>query len=138
YRFRIFDSNNNGLCCAFGNGYYEVKNVATNLIVASGASFTAADSGSFCVPQTNVPPSANFSYSSANICAGDTVFFTDQSFNSPTSWVWTFNGGNPSFSVSQNPYAVYQTPGVYSVSLTVSNSFGNNTVTLNNIITVTT
>jgi PKD repeat protein len=64
------------------------------------------------------------------------VSFTDLSANNPTSWSWTFQGGSPSTSTSQNPAVTYNTPGTYDVSLTVSNEAGNDTKTVNGYITV--
>ncbi len=52
-------------------------------------------------------------------CAPLTVNFTDASTGGPTSWAWTFGNGNTS--ILQNPSAVYNTPGVYSVTLVASN-----------------
>ncbi|MBK6985820.1 MAG: PKD domain-containing protein [Bacteroidetes bacterium] len=82
------------------------------------------------------PPVAAFAASSTTICAGASTSFTDQSLNSPTNWNWTFAGATPSVSTLQNPNVVYNTPGVYSVTLTAVNSNGNNTVVMSNYITV--
>ena len=38
----------------------------------------------------------------------------------PTSWNWSFPGGNPSSSTLSNPQVQYNTAGIYEVSLTVS------------------
>jgi gliding motility-associated-like protein len=47
------------------------------------------------------------------------------SINVPTSWQWTFSGGNPSSSTVKNPGPIcYDTPGTYPVSLIVSNAQG--------------
>jgi PKD repeat protein len=65
---------------------------------------------------------ANFSAAQPSICAGGSVAFTNLSTGSPTSWVWSFPGGNPSSYNGQNPPAItYINPGNYNVSLTVSN-----------------
>jgi PKD repeat protein len=82
------------------------------------------------------PPTANFSGTPTTLCNGGSVTFTDLSTNNPTSWSWSFPGGTPSTSTQQNPVVTYNTPGVYNVSLTVSNQGGNNTMTKNNYITV--
>jgi M6 family metalloprotease-like protein len=82
------------------------------------------------------PPVANFTASSTTITAGQSVTFTDTSTNNPTGWSWSFNGGTPSSSTSQNPTVTYNTAGTYSVSLTASNSAGSNTNTKANYITV--
>lgn len=67
---------------------------------------------------------AEFSANQRIVCSGNQVQFTDESFHSPNSWSWTFEGGSPSISNSQNPSVTYNTPGVYQVGLTVSNSGG--------------
>lgn len=60
-------------------------------------------------------------------CAPLTVNFMDFTTNSPTSWSWVFAGGTPATSSEQNPVVQYQQAGVYDVSLTVENSFGQST-----------
>ncbi len=71
-------------------------------------------------------PTANFS---APAAAGinTSVLFTDASTGAPTSWFWTFGDG--ASSIAQNPTHVYGAAGVYTVSLTASNSIGSNVVT---------
>ena len=81
----------------------------------------------------NSPPGADFNSNAFTTCSG-TVNFNDLSTNNPTSWLWDFGDGNSS-SV-QNPIHTYSTSGVYSVSLTATNSNGSNTYTQNNMITV--
>jgi PKD repeat protein len=75
------------------------------------------------------PPIADFSASSTDIAAGDSVTFTDQSLNNPTSWDWTFNGGTPSTSTDENPVITYNTPGTYTVTLVAANAAGSDTET---------
>jgi PKD repeat protein len=68
------------------------------------------------------PPIADFTAGQTNIFTGTTVNFTDLTANSPTSWSWDFgDGGN---STSQNPSYQYNTPGTYTVTLTVTNVEG--------------
>lgn len=67
---------------------------------------------------------ADFSTEKKVICTGSTVNFTDESYHNPTSWSWSFQGGSPATSSSQNPSVVYNTPGEYSVTLTATNSSG--------------
>jgi PKD repeat protein len=95
-------------------------------------------SASYGVPQnvTPQPPVADFSASPNPVAVGNSVQFTDLSTNSPTSWAWTFTGGTPSSSSSQNPQVTYNTIGTYTVSLTVTNAVGNDTETKTNYITV--
>jgi len=54
------------------------------------------------------------------ICAGDSITFTDDSYNAPSGWTWTTTGGSPSSSTLQNPTIVYNSPGFYSVTLTAT------------------
>ena len=63
------------------------------------------------------------------------VVFTDQSTGTPTSWSWDF--GDAGTSTVQNPTHTYQTAGVYTVSLTVSNDIGSDATTKADYITVT-
>lgn len=44
YLFRIYDSNNNGICCNFGNGYYYIKDAAGNKIIEASGDYGAMDS----------------------------------------------------------------------------------------------
>lgn len=71
------------------------------------------------------------------ICAGSSVTFTDVSYNGQsTSYSWTFQGGTPSTSTDSVPTIQYNTPGTYSVALTVSNAQGNDGATRTNYIVV--
>ncbi len=88
----------------------------------------------------SIAPTANFNYSASG-CVGVAMTFTDISTNSPTSWNWQMPGGTPSVSAVQNPTVTYNTPGVYSVTMTATNAGGNSTVvksvTINPTPTVT-
>ncbi len=87
------------------------------------------------VKSTPPTPVANFS---ANITGGDaplTIRFTDESTGSPTEWAWDFGDGGSS--TEQNPEYTYETPGTYSVSLTVSNNVDRDPLTKTDYITVT-
>ncbi|MBS1586169.1 MAG: T9SS type A sorting domain-containing protein [Bacteroidetes bacterium] len=77
------------------------------------------------------PPVALFSVSpNDTICAGTPLSFTDQSYNTPTSWSWTFTGANTPTSTSQNPTnIIYNVAGTYTVKLTATNGSGSDTET---------
>lgn len=88
-------------------------------------------------PAVACAPVADFSATKFSTCAGQTVTFNSTSFNSvPSSYSWAFEGGNPSTSNSQTQSVSYDTPGTYSVSLTVSNGNGTSSKTVNSFITV--
>jgi PKD repeat protein len=81
-----------------------------------------------------LPPVASFSGSPTSGIVPLTVNFTDESGNAPTSWIWEFGDGEGS--TSQNPVHIYVAAGVYSVTLTASNSYGEDTHTEINFISV--
>lgn len=82
-------------------------------------------------------PTAGFT---AQVTAGVaplTVQFTDTSSpgdSAITAWAWNFGDGGQS--TLQSPQHTYTTPGVYTVSLNVTNARGNNTSVRQNLITV--
>lgn len=94
-----------------------------------------------CAP-VNTPPVANFSASSTAPCVGSGVTLTDQSTNTPTSWSWsitpnTFSYTGGTSSTSQNPQVIFNATGPYTVALTATNAYGNNTSTQTNYISPT-
>lgn len=72
---------------------------------------------------------AAFSANKTTVCAGETINFTDESYNEVNGWTWTFTGGTPSSSTSANPSIVYDTPGIYEVALTATDGTFNETET---------
>ncbi len=86
-----------------------------------------------------IPPTldADFTASSASVCAGKTLNFTDASAGCPDSWSWSFPGGTPSSSTDKNPTGItYSTPGTYAVTLTATRGSQNNVETKTGYITV--
>ncbi|NOQ23957.1 MAG: T9SS type A sorting domain-containing protein [Bacteroidales bacterium] len=81
-------------------------------------------------------PTANFSASETTVLFANTVTFTDQSTQSPTSWSWTFDGGTPSTSTLENPTVTYNTAGTYNVTLTATNAIGSDSETKTSYIEV--
>ena len=87
----------------------------------------AVDDITLTVPASGTAPTSAFNISDNTICRNTCINFTDQSTNAPTSWSWTFNGGTPSSSTSQNPGTIcFNTAGTYTVSLQVTNANGTN------------
>jgi Zn-dependent metalloprotease len=82
---------------------------------------------------SNVAPSPAFSANTTTSCTG-AINFTDLSVNGPLTWQWDFGDGTNSS--LQNPSHTYTASGIYTVSLTVSNSYGSNTSTQINYITI--
>ncbi|MEY3237435.1 MAG: hypothetical protein RI883_1536, partial [Bacteroidota bacterium] len=79
-----------------------------------------------CDP-VNAPPVANFIADLSSqiiVPVGGSVNFTDISTNVPTSWGWNFGGGAANQTV-QNPAVTFNTLGTFTVSLTATNAYGN-------------
>jgi len=84
-------------------------------------------SGSYMMP--------SFIAGETEVCEGGEVQFTDNSVGDITAWSWGFPGANPATSTEQNPMVIYENPGVYDVTLTVSNDLNSQSVTYENYIT---
>lgn len=82
------------------------------------------------------PPIADFSAAPTSGNPPLTVQFTDLSTNNPTSWSWDFGDGSGG-STEQNPVYVYSGLGTYTVTLNATNSYGSDTETKIDYITVT-
>ncbi|OYT17931.1 MAG: hypothetical protein B7C24_00200 [Bacteroidetes bacterium 4572_77] len=82
------------------------------------------------------PPIANFEADLTTIHVGDFVSFTDLSINNPDTWEWSFEGGTPATSDEQDPSVLYESDGVFDVSLIVSNDYGSDTKLMEDYITV--
>ncbi|MBB1126718.1 PKD domain-containing protein [Thiospirillum jenense] len=97
------------------------------------------DRGAYEVPNDYSPPpailpQAEFNASPLNGIAPLIVQFTDQSQNA-TAWLWDFGDGNTATTAS--PSHVFNTPGNYTVSLTVSNANGTDVRIKNDFVQVT-
>ena len=101
-------------------------NVSLSTVSDNGCS--SSTTGQITVYEA-IPPEADFSASETIVSIGNAVDFTDLSTNMPTSWQWTFEGGNPATSNVQNPTVTYNEPGIYTVTLVATNDFGSDTET---------
>jgi PKD repeat protein len=134
YTFTIYDEYGDGICCAYGNGYYKLKD-GDMVVFAQGGEFGTEETKPFERMDMGAVM-ADFTADITEITEGGTVHFTDLSTGGITTWNWTFEGGTPQFSTIQNPTVVYNVPGVYDVSLAVSNGINSNTIVKPNYITV--
>lgn len=80
-------------------------------------------------------PVAEFAGTPTSGTAPLVVTFSDLSSNAPTTWAWTFGDGG--VSSAQSPSHTYTQAGTYTVSLTASNAFGQDTETKVGYVTVT-
>ncbi|MBS1581205.1 MAG: T9SS type A sorting domain-containing protein [Bacteroidetes bacterium] len=77
-------------------------------------------------------PEADFYSLNPFVCAGEPVRFRDNSRRAtPTSWAWSFEGGNPSTSTDQDPVVTFAEGGYHNVTLTVGNEHGSSSKTKN-------
>ena len=109
-------------------GSHTIKAIATD---DSGNSLSDKKTVSI----TEGVPLAEFVAYHTSISAGSSAQFYNRSINNTVSWLWDFGDGNTS--VSQNPSHTYSTGGTYTVSLTVTNSYGSDTETKTGYLTVT-
>jgi hypothetical protein len=63
---------------------------------------------------------AEFTSNKLVVCVGESVQFSDDSYNAVTGWTWSFPSGSPASSTDQNPLVTYSTPGEYAVTLTAT------------------
>ncbi len=115
--------------------------------VTNGVSFNPTSSATYTVTGTDgngcentanisitvstcTPPVASLT-ATGSACEGSCWNFSDISSGNPTSWSWTFTGGTPSSSTSQNPTNIcFLTAGTYSATLSVTNAFGTDDTTI--------
>jgi PKD repeat protein len=138
YTLRFFDSYGDGQ--GFINGNFTLYDDDDNVLATASGNWGAQSAHPFCVtaaPPAGNPPVASFTVSDATVCIGQAVSFTNTSTNTPTSYSWTFAGGTPSTSTQASPSGItWNSAGTKTVTLTATNSFGTNTYTCNNCITV--
>ena len=78
--------------------------------------------------------SAQFSADKTTVCAGEQITYTDMSFNAVSGWNWSFDGGTPATSNTQDPVITYNTPGIYQVTLQATDGTNNDTETSYNFV----
>lgn len=129
----------------FGDGQTSTATNPTHTYTSNGTFTVTLTASNSCGPVSfsqqvtiAVPPVASFTPAgSQNICLGQSVQFTNTSTYGPNTYQWTFEGGTPATSSAANPNVQYSTAGIYDVTLTVTNAFGTNTVSMADFVTVT-
>lgn len=88
----------------------------------------------------SLPPLADFVYDKDSICPGDTIHFFDNSLSNGPGYnpvyQWSFPGGTPSVSSDPYPIVVYNTSGIFDISLTIVNSNGSDSITKTTAVSV--
>ncbi len=118
--------------------YMFTKDQATRIqtAMANGTYRKALGTHGLCTT-TPQAPVTDFSADKTSGCPGASVKFTDKSSNTPTSWAWTFEGGNPATSTLQNPTVTYASAGIYKVKLVATNAVGDDIEEKAGYITIT-
>jgi M6 family metalloprotease-like protein len=112
----------------------EAKNYEANLVINSPEVETIT------IPLTGegiiIQVEAKFSVDKKVIWMNNEIKYTDRSRGTPTTWEWEFEGGEPSVSIETNPVITYSQPGLYSVTLKVTNGLTEDQITETNYIQV--
>lgn len=121
------------------NYLWEVKGVYGSYcqisIIASNNHENVSEETLFIsIIQPSKIPIARFIAHHTYITPETNIHFFDKSEYDPTAWTWNFDDGN--ISREKNPIHRYINPGMYSVSLTVSNLVGSDTLLKENYIVV--
>ncbi|MGH2489003.1 MAG: N-acetylmuramoyl-L-alanine amidase, partial [Candidatus Limnocylindria bacterium] len=113
-----------------GNWYYVTSGVWDGYWIQESPGVTLEIPG---------PPVAEFGATpTAGIEQLWVAFYNVSSTFGATSWAWDFDMNGTVDSTERNPVWTYATAGTYSVSLTVTNSYGTDTETKTNYVNVTT
>ncbi len=127
-------------------GSYTWNNAATTRSIVVNPTTTTTyyvNDPNSCITDTfkvKVKPASSFT-SNPPYCVSQPVMFGDNSTNNSTSWTWSVNpsvNATISNSVVQNPNIIFNSNGVYTISLLASNNYGNGiaysqTVNINSI-----
>ena len=127
------------------NSYWKYNSFDVNSLLTSASNtfgYTAAGSSfKICTAALTAKYTAPTAAFSGTPLTGDTpltVAFTDESTGAPTAWAWDFNNDGTTDSTAQSPSYTYDTPGIYTVKLTVSNALGSDEELKTNYVTVKT
>lgn len=110
-------------------GTFSVTLTATNAFGTSSATRQ--------VTVTESAPEARFDISQTAIMLGDTLQLIDASRYGPLTWNWELKNSSRALMVEgQSPYIVPTAPGVYNVSLKVTNQLGSHSLVRNRYLVV--
>ena len=141
------DGGGNAICSA-----YNIPAYPTHIIIAPNHDIIAQDIWPVSSASDFIDPleaagcqandcgsatlTADFTADVTTLCDTEEVTFSDNSVGAVTTWNWTFEGGDPVTSTDESPIVTYNTAGVYSVTLSVSDGTETADVTLDDYITV--
>jgi len=105
------------------------------LTVSNGAS--CSNTSPNAVITVNDAPTATFTFTNNNQCAGTNISFSNTSANTTGATNYSWNFGDSNSSLLKNPTHTYSAAGTYTVTLTVSNGSNCAAVSVPTVITVT-
>ena len=105
-----------------------------SLYVQNSAGYMVWTQPGYITTSGQVSPVAGFTTNTTSGLVPLTVRFTDASTGFPTMWTWNF--GDNASSSEQSPVHTYVLPGTYTVALSASNSFGNDSMVKPGLISV--
>ena len=118
--------------------YTATGNYTVNLTATNAAGSDSEEKTSYItVSAATVAPVAAFTSDVQSGTAPLMVTFTDQSTNTPTSWLWDFGDGDATNATHQNPIHTYAAAGTYTVNLTATNADGSDSEVKTDYINVT-
>lgn len=127
----------------FGDGNISSDMNPTHAYATDGTFITTLtatnDCGSVTTTQTitvTTIPVVAFTADVVSGCAPLVVNFLDQTTGTVNSWYWEIQGGTPNTSTEQNPTVIFDTPGTYDVTLTVTNPDGSYPITQTSMIVI--
>jgi len=121
YIFTIYDAEGDGICCSQGEGNYELVTESGD-IIGSGGEFEEEESIEFCLPFIL---NANFS-TFKEVCV-DTPVTVENGSQLATAYTWSAPGATLDMSTDESPTFTYDTPGIYTITLTVEDSINSST-----------
>ena len=143
-----YDANNfihiNWGWSGYYNGYFTFANLVPNGTGSGGGTGNYSSNQGAVIgitPKVSSVPNVDFSASTTSTTVGNLITLSDASTNYPSSWSWTISPNNATFvngtsNTSKFPEVTFSIPGKYTISLTVSNSVGSNTITKTNYLNV--
>lgn len=114
--------------------YNKTGSYTVSLTVSNAAGNSTTTKSSYIVVKPLTAPVAAFSADPKSGIAPLKVAFNDRSTGIHNSWKWDFGDGT--YSTAKNPVHKYTAAGNYTVSLTVGNAAGNNTLTKSGFVVV--
>ncbi|MCK5923767.1 MAG: PKD domain-containing protein, partial [Methylococcales bacterium] len=137
----VYYKNNSMANWALFNNNLPAKTVSTKLVpnYYQGKLINGTNRSAYAVDlyEDNAPVAQIAAHKLDLPCVGEPVQFVDHSsVRAGATYAWQFLGGTPATSSAQNPIVNYALPGSYDVTLTVTDVFGSNSQTINNLITI--